>query len=459
MVFIYVLQLKENKWYIGKTETSKFRIDTHFDSGGSEFTKKYPPQEIYQIIPECDKYNEDRYVKKYMDKYGIDNVRGGTYSRLELTSNEKEVIQKELWGANDLCFLCGGEHFVKNCPNNKLVEELDKELNEESIEDDERLKWIEYYENQLFELIEGCWVLNKTGKSNGLQITSRTDKTILVDKIYSKYNEPPIKFTDIEDIKLKLDGKETNTFEGKLLLNSKTNTPRYYSILIKFKESESNFNSRFYICYDYNFSLLKYPTRGYHGSYFTEHNKKDIEYKLFMLKNEKKEEPQLKLSKTLTKKTKKNKQIFEENFNNILCKIDEIMNNIPEYAISENIEWNYIDSIRTIFSKPDLPQFNLHKSSVGEKYKINNIRAIIFDLANSWSEGIIVIYDNLKGTTHYGVICKTLFNLDIKLKPNDPVLICSKLNELGFLTQFPQLGTSGSSVNSLINTQFAVILE
>ena len=138
MVYIKVLQLKENKWYIGKTETSKFRIDTHFDSGGSEFTKKYPPQEIYQIIPECDKYDEDKYVKKYMDKYGIDNVRGGTYCRLELTSNEKEVIQKELWGANDLCFLCGGDHFVKDCPNNKEVEELEDEY----IIDDKLLKTI-----------------------------------------------------------------------------------------------------------------------------------------------------------------------------------------------------------------------------------------------------------------------------------------------------------------------------
>ena len=140
MVFIYVLQLKENKWYIGKTESSKFRIDTHFDSGGSEFTKKYPPQEIYQIIPECDKYDEDKCVKKYMDKYGIENVRGGTYSRLELTNEEKQFIQKELWGANDLCFLCGGEHFVKDCPNNKLVEEL--EINEEYIIDDKLLKII-----------------------------------------------------------------------------------------------------------------------------------------------------------------------------------------------------------------------------------------------------------------------------------------------------------------------------
>lgn len=44
MVFIYILQCTdynsvEKKWYIGKTVSSKFRIDTHFDSKGSEFTK------------------------------------------------------------------------------------------------------------------------------------------------------------------------------------------------------------------------------------------------------------------------------------------------------------------------------------------------------------------------------------------------------------------------------------
>jgi hypothetical protein len=92
MVFIYILQLKEEKWYIGKTESSKFRIDKLFDCKGSGFTKKYPPEDIYQIIPECDKYDEDKYVKKYMDKYGIDNVRGGSYCRLELTEEEKKSI-------------------------------------------------------------------------------------------------------------------------------------------------------------------------------------------------------------------------------------------------------------------------------------------------------------------------------------------------------------------------------
>ena len=135
MVFIYALQLEQDKWYIGKTNTNKIRIDTHFDSNGSEFTKTYKPLEVYEIIPECDKYDEDKYVKKYMDKYGIDNVRGGTYSRLELTIEEKQLIQKELWGANDLCFLCGGEHFIKDCPNNKQEEKPGEEILEDEVLD------------------------------------------------------------------------------------------------------------------------------------------------------------------------------------------------------------------------------------------------------------------------------------------------------------------------------------
>jgi len=98
MVYIYVLKLKDNKWYICKTDNNNVTIENNcFDN---EFTKKYPPENIYQIIPECDKYDEDKYVKKYMDKYGINNVRGGCYNKL-LTEKEQQFIQKELWGANN----------------------------------------------------------------------------------------------------------------------------------------------------------------------------------------------------------------------------------------------------------------------------------------------------------------------------------------------------------------------
>ena len=32
------------------------------------------------VIYDCDKYDEDKYTRKYMDDYGLDNVRGGSFS-------------------------------------------------------------------------------------------------------------------------------------------------------------------------------------------------------------------------------------------------------------------------------------------------------------------------------------------------------------------------------------------
>ena len=41
MVYIYALELKQGKYYIGKTSNPNFRIESHFNSEGSGWTKKY----------------------------------------------------------------------------------------------------------------------------------------------------------------------------------------------------------------------------------------------------------------------------------------------------------------------------------------------------------------------------------------------------------------------------------
>ena len=281
MVFIYVLQLKDGKWYIGKTESSKFRIDTHFDSKGSGFTKKYPPEEIYQIIPECDKYDEDKYVKKYMDKYGIDNVRGGSYSSLELTEDEIKLIQKELWGANDLCFLCGGEHFVKDCPNHPLVEELeideiepieiDNELNEIDKEV-ERSKIIKHYENELFELTVGCWVLLADNKYE-----IALPRKIFEDYNYDFNNCKYLEKYNITDLTFKMDRMEVGSY------------PCIYTGMVSGTELKIDMKSKDSIVYIYKFNRGKYSlytynkTLGYNYEYECEKNL--LEQKLFILKN------------------------------------------------------------------------------------------------------------------------------------------------------------------------------
>jgi predicted GIY-YIG superfamily endonuclease len=40
MVFIYTLQLNQGKYYVGKTSNPNFRIKSHFNLEGSEWTKE-----------------------------------------------------------------------------------------------------------------------------------------------------------------------------------------------------------------------------------------------------------------------------------------------------------------------------------------------------------------------------------------------------------------------------------
>jgi len=116
MVFIYALQLEQGKYYIGKTNNPTFRLESHFNSNGSEWTKLYKPIKLLELIPNCDDYDENKYTEKYMDKYGINNVRGGSFVSLKLNKATKDILTQKSYGTNDNCFICGKTgHFAKDC--------------------------------------------------------------------------------------------------------------------------------------------------------------------------------------------------------------------------------------------------------------------------------------------------------------------------------------------------------
>ena len=84
MIYIYVLQLENNKYYIGKTLNPEFILDTlsKDDSKDLEWIQMYKPIRVHELIPNCEEYDSDLYTKIYMNKYGIDNVRGGQYIQM-----------------------------------------------------------------------------------------------------------------------------------------------------------------------------------------------------------------------------------------------------------------------------------------------------------------------------------------------------------------------------------------
>lgn len=81
--FIYILYLEHNKIYIGKTTNFWRRMKAHWTKRGAQVTKKFKP--IYgHILTMCNGYFADnleqKYTKKYIKKYGYNNVRGGSYT-------------------------------------------------------------------------------------------------------------------------------------------------------------------------------------------------------------------------------------------------------------------------------------------------------------------------------------------------------------------------------------------
>ena len=147
---IYILKLQNDNYYVGKAKDPNKRFQEHILGNGSSWTKKHEPIEIMKVINNCSPFEEDKQVKELMSLYGIDKVRGGSYSKIDLSQEEKETLQKEIWGAKDLCIRCGNSnHFVKDCY-------ATKDINGNKIEDKEIVVWICENCDKEFENIKSC---------------------------------------------------------------------------------------------------------------------------------------------------------------------------------------------------------------------------------------------------------------------------------------------------------------
>jgi predicted GIY-YIG superfamily endonuclease len=175
---IYVIKLQGDKYYVGKSKDIVGRYQQHVNGQGSSWTKKYKPISLLECKSDVSPFEEDKVVKEYMSKHGIDNVRGGAYVQMELDQLQTEVLMREIRGGTDACNQCGQKgHFVKFCPNKNNIKpmQIKPSYNKKASSDE----WECEYCDRTFTTAFGCGVHEKSckQKNSSKQTTQKSKST------------------------------------------------------------------------------------------------------------------------------------------------------------------------------------------------------------------------------------------------------------------------------------------
>lgn len=81
---VYVLKLENDCWYVGITMDLNKRLSQHWSGDGAKWTKLHKPLSVERIIYPADGDTiENDTTKEYMELYGKDKVRGGSWCKVE----------------------------------------------------------------------------------------------------------------------------------------------------------------------------------------------------------------------------------------------------------------------------------------------------------------------------------------------------------------------------------------
>jgi hypothetical protein len=194
MVSIYTLALDDNKYFIGRTTNTEICPDDEESVQNVQWLSTYKPIQVIEFIHDCDDFDEDKYVLKYMDRYGIDNVRGGSFYEMDICPEVYVMIENMICTAKRQCFSCGRNgHLIHQCHNYDI-----KEM--EKIWDCFKNKCFECYGHGDVHSIQEC-------PKNRLEETSFEESVVDFHHDHENLNtQPGMVATLYEKIKKKLAG-------------------------------------------------------------------------------------------------------------------------------------------------------------------------------------------------------------------------------------------------------------
>ena len=220
MVYIYIIQLEQGKYFIGGTHNPEFNLHRHFDPTGSKWTLTYSPISIMYLITDCDEYDVDKYVRKYMDQYGIDNVRGGSFCEVDLPESSIALLNKMKDINNKTCSKCKQNgHYSEYCTTKMTNIEYPDNMDDllqimgDFIQDKKCLENMDMSEDN---------IINTILSTKNL---SEKDISYWKENIYKQHKEESIEFITKDDI------KAVEQIELKRIINQREKNKEYLPIM------------------------------------------------------------------------------------------------------------------------------------------------------------------------------------------------------------------------------------
>jgi hypothetical protein len=101
IITLYFIGLEDNKMFL---YTSYEKPDDEIMEDCSklyEYARIYKPRNIVFRIPEVDLFDIDKFVKMFMQMFGVDDTRGGSYVDVILPEFQQKALDIELFTATD----------------------------------------------------------------------------------------------------------------------------------------------------------------------------------------------------------------------------------------------------------------------------------------------------------------------------------------------------------------------
>ena len=92
---IYILQLEHGKYYVGESKDPVKAMEEHREGLGPFWTRIHKPVRMEAVFPFKPKEELDLYTKTTMRKYGIENVRGGSFQDARLKDIDRHRLHSE----------------------------------------------------------------------------------------------------------------------------------------------------------------------------------------------------------------------------------------------------------------------------------------------------------------------------------------------------------------------------